>query len=88
MVEQNNNIITHIQHLGKTNKLQDISKTQNPSTRSFQGTRFEDRIVCKIGIVLSTSITTTTTSSGPLPKSKARQGPGKVRVGFVFKEDL
>ena len=38
-----------------TNKLQDI-KTQNPSTRAFQGTRSEDRIVCKIGFVLTTKI--------------------------------
>ena len=48
---QNKNIINHIQHLGETfltNKLQDISKTQ--------GTRSEDRIVCKIGIVLTTSM--------------------------------
>ena len=48
------NIINHIQHLGEssfTNKLQDISKTQYPSTRSFQGTRSEDQIVCKIGFV-------------------------------------
>ena len=34
-----------------TNKLQDISKTQDLSTQSFQGTRSEDRIVCKIGFV-------------------------------------
>ena len=49
----------HIQHLGETfltNKLQDISKTQYPRTRLFQGTRSEDRIACKIGIVLTTSI--------------------------------
>ena len=54
MVKQNKNIINHIQHIRETsltNKLQDISKTQDPSTRSFQGPRSEDRIVCKIGIV-------------------------------------
>ena len=36
-----------------TNKLQDIIKTQDPSTQSFQGTRSEDRIVCKMGFVVS-----------------------------------
>ena len=54
MLGQNENIINHIQHLGETfftNKLQDISKTQYPSTRSVQGTRSEDQIVCKIEIV-------------------------------------
>ena len=59
MLGQNKNIINHIQHLGETfltNKLQDISKTQYPSTCSFQGTRSEDRIVRKIGIVLTTSL--------------------------------
>ena len=58
MLGQNRNIIIHIQHIGETsltNKLQDISKIKYPSTRSFQGTRSEDRIVCKIGIVLTTS---------------------------------
>ena len=38
-----------------TNKVQDISKTQDPSTRSFHGTRFEDQIICKIGFVDSSS---------------------------------
>ena len=58
MVGQNKNIIDYIQQLGETsltNKLQDISKTQYPSPRSFQGTRSEDRIICKIEIVLSTT---------------------------------
>ena len=59
MVKQNKNIINYIQHIWKTslhNKLQDISKTQNPSNRSFQGTRSEDRIVCKIRFVLTTNM--------------------------------
>ena len=54
MVGQNKTIINYIQHLGETsltNKLQDISKTQDPSTQLFPGTRFEDRIACKIGFV-------------------------------------
>ena len=58
MLGQNKNIINHIQHLGETfltKKVQDISKNQYPNTRSFQGTRSEDRIVCMIGIVLTTS---------------------------------
>ena len=58
VVGQNENIINYIQHLRETSlhkKLQDIRKTQDPSTRSFQGTRSEDQIICKIGIVLTTS---------------------------------
>ena len=71
MVGQNENIINYIQHLGETsltNKLQDISKTHDPSTRSFEGTRYEDWIVCKIGFVLTTTV-------NALPKPFTVSGP-------------